>query len=223
VAKGRKDTGDLYEVFRKITAKQGEIPQPEQIVQEPSAGGDAPEQPALPLDQGSASQMIPVDKRCFFITYDTAIITFIAFILVGALLYVTGFNLGKKSVTEQISFKDTADIIEQTDTEIYDLDLNNEKGPVKTEWTVEVYSVPRASLKDLEDNLRDKLEKQNYETYIARSKDNKRYLLWIGRFIKDSTTAQETLERIKNIKTRSGKQAFQNPVYVPFEESRVLK
>lgn len=213
--KGRKDTGQLYEVFRKITSQKGE--QAFDIITGTGEESSQKEHEAV------KAAVVEKPGRAFIVGYNTAVIIFIAFIIVGLWLYLIGYKWGRESVIQRKSKIEKVNIPVKKDTDI--ISLHPEIGrTAQEEWyTVEVYSVPRDKLESLKKNIRGALIRQHFETFIATSEKDEGYVLWVGQFPKESPIAEQRLEQMRVMPAKSGGRAFKNPKFVIFDKTRIVE
>jgi len=219
--KGRKDTGELYDVFRKITSEQ----QSQKFPLPPLAEGETQEAAAPEAQAGEPRAARADIGRAFVVSYNTAVITFVAFIIILVWVYLVGVRRGEKRAVREKSRIEAQNIKEGTRDALSSLDMVKEAGTRRDLWTVEVYRVPADKLDLLERNIRAPLARRKdvKETFIARDEDGTGYVLWVNRFPRGSTEGEICLEAMKNLEARSGGKAFKNPRIVPFDRSRVVK
>jgi hypothetical protein len=219
--KGRKDSGELYDVFRKITSEQPSKGVPESF---PAYTGEPGEEEGEETPQTSEQRKLDIG-RAFIVSYNTAVITFVAFIIILLWVYLVGVERGEKKIIQRKSEEETQNINKTEKEEISSIKLSNEMGTAENLWTVEVYKVPNGKLDILEKNIRKPLQRQKdvKETFIAKTEDRDGYVLWVNTFPKDSTDGLVCLENMLKMEARHGGKAFANAKLVPFDKSRVIK
>lgn len=218
--KGRKDTGELYDVFRKITSEQSPKPPSEP---HPSSS-DETVQDAEDRQPAAENRNLDIG-RAFIVSYNTAVITFVAFIIILIWIYMLGIKRGENKVIQARSHKEARDINSEGSGKLGEIPVTNEIGTEKNMCTVEVYRVSPEKLDKLRKNIRDPLKRQSKvdKTYIAKGEDGNGYVLWVNTFPRDSIDGQTTLEHMQKMETRSGGKAFANARIVPFDKSRVIE
>jgi hypothetical protein len=225
VRKGRKDSGDFYEVFRKITSSQKTErafaePTPAGRPEEPSKG---PENPTAPTTI-AAAEPVRIPGRAFILTYNTAVITFIAVIIVVVWAYMMGYHNGRQQNTQDKLLRASEQIKFDQGTTVTTIPLVDEQPSPNETFTVEVLrSVPLSDLDNIERNARTYLTAQGYESFIARGEDGQSLALWVGRFPNNSIAGGNTMEKMRSLPSRAGTAAFPEPKFVKFVQARVVK
>jgi len=219
--KGRKDTGELYDVFRKITSEQSVKTPPEDLQSRSNESGEeTPEETSR-----IAEQSAPDIGRAFIVSYNTAVITFVAFIIILIWIYLLGIERGEKKVIQMRSHEEAQNVKDHRKRDFSNIRLTKEMGTEKNLWSVEVYKIAPDKLGFLRKNIRDPLKRRKdvKETFIAKAEDGNGYVLWINTFPEGSIDGNTTLENMKNMESRAGGKAFPHARFVRFEKSRVIE
>ena len=165
VRKGRKDSGDFYEVFRKITSSQkAERAYPEAApAPRPEEQPKNPENPTSPTTI-AAGETVRVPGRAFILTYNTAVITFIAIVIVIVWSYMMGYRNGRLQNTQDRDQRQREQVNYNPETGVDNIPMIDEQPPPTDTFTVEVLrGIPVSDIDTIERNVRTYLQAQGYE------------------------------------------------------------